>query len=57
MAGDEGVLARINVVAAALSARMKVEDLAGLDLAYAPPYSTVSDPLLTAAHQLLKLLD
>jgi NADPH-dependent 2,4-dienoyl-CoA reductase/sulfur reductase-like enzyme len=57
MAGDEGVLARINVVAAALSARMKVEDLAGLDLAYAPPYSAVSDPLLTAALQLLKLLD
>lgn len=54
--GDEGVLARINTAAAALAARMDVETLAGLDLAYAPPYSTVADPLLVAAQRLLGLL-
>lgn len=55
--GDDGVLARINTAAAALAARMDVETLAGLDLAYAPPYSTVMDPLLACAQQLLRLLD
>ncbi|MCX7604423.1 MAG: FAD-dependent oxidoreductase [Bryobacteraceae bacterium] len=54
--GDQGVLARINTAAAALAARMDVETLAGLDLAYAPPYSTVMDPLLVAAQQLLRML-
>jgi len=52
--GDDGVLARLNTVAAALHARMTVEQLAGLDLAYAPPYAPVMDPLLVAAQQLLK---
>jgi NADPH-dependent 2,4-dienoyl-CoA reductase/sulfur reductase-like enzyme len=56
IAGDDGALARINTVAAALTARMKVEQLASLDLAYAPPYSPVMDPLLVAAGQLLKAL-
>lgn len=55
--GDDGVLARINTAAAALAARMDVEMLAGLDLAYAPPYSTVTDPLLVCAQQLMRLLD
>jgi len=55
--GDDGVLARINTVAAALAARMDVEALAGIDLAYAPPYSTVTDPLVTAARELAKMLD
>jgi len=56
VAGEQGVLARINTAAAALAARMDVETLAGLDLAYAPPYSAVMDPLLVAAQQLLRLL-
>lgn len=55
--GDDGVLARINTAAAALAARMDAEALAGLDLAYAPPYSAVADPLLVCAQQLLRLLD
>jgi len=55
--GDNGVLARINTAAAALSARMDVEVFAELDLAYAPPYSTVTDPLMAAARRLLRLLD
>jgi NADPH-dependent 2,4-dienoyl-CoA reductase/sulfur reductase-like enzyme len=52
--GDEGVLARLNTVVAALHARMGVEQLAGLDLAYAPPYAPVMDPVLVAAQQLLR---
>jgi NADPH-dependent 2,4-dienoyl-CoA reductase/sulfur reductase-like enzyme len=55
--GEEGVLGRINVIATALAARMKAEDVAALDLAYSPPFSPVMDPLLIAAQQLLKLLD
>ncbi|MBN9657357.1 MAG: FAD-dependent oxidoreductase [Acidobacteria bacterium] len=57
IAGDEDAAGRINVVAAALTAKMRVEDFADLDLAYAPPYATVNDPLLVAAHQLRKALD
>ena len=54
--GDGGVLAGLNTVAAALHAHMTVEQFAGLDLAYAPPYAPVMDPVLVAAHQLLKEL-
>lgn len=53
MAGRDGVAQRINVVAAALQARMGIDDLAGLDLAYAPPYSPVYDPLIQAAQAAL----
>jgi pyruvate/2-oxoglutarate dehydrogenase complex dihydrolipoamide dehydrogenase (E3) component len=52
--GDDGVLARLNTVVAALHARMSVEQFAALDLAYAPPYAPVLDPVLVAAQQLLK---
>ena len=52
--GEEGVEGRINVIATALHNRMRVEDLEQLDLAYAPPFATVWDPVLIAAQQLLK---
>lgn len=48
---------RVNIVSAALSARMSVADLTSLDLCYAPPVSPVWDPLLIAANELLKLLE
>ena len=54
--GEEGVAGRINVLATALAARMRVDDVAWLDLAYAPPFAPVWDPLLTAARQLAQLL-
>jgi NADPH-dependent 2,4-dienoyl-CoA reductase/sulfur reductase-like enzyme len=54
--GDEGVAARVNVVATALAQRMSADDFQHLDLAYAPPFATVWDPLLIAAQQLVKLL-
>ena len=41
---------RIDVVAALLHRRGTLQDLADLDLAYAPPFSSAWDPLLTAAN-------
>ncbi len=43
--GFEGVDKRIDVLAAAIRAGMKGTDLAELDLAYAPPYSSAKDPV------------
>ncbi len=54
MVGREGVAHRINAAAVALHNRMTVEDFSQTDLAYAPPFGPVWDPLLTAANQLLK---
>jgi NADPH-dependent 2,4-dienoyl-CoA reductase/sulfur reductase-like enzyme len=54
--GEDEASGRINVIAAALHARMKVEEFEGLDLAYSPPFATVWDPLLIAAQQLVKKL-
>jgi NADPH-dependent 2,4-dienoyl-CoA reductase/sulfur reductase-like enzyme len=54
--GEDGVEGRINVIATALHNRMRIEDLEQLDLAYAPPFATVWDPVLIAAQQLLKLV-
>ena len=57
VAGEQDVAGRVNVIAMALQARMSVEDLEGSDLAYAPPFAPVWDPVLIAAQQLAKLLD
>ena len=54
LAGGEGAARRVDVVAAALSARMTLADFVHLDLGYAPPFGPVYDPLLIAAWQLLK---
>ncbi len=54
--GQEGADARINVIATALHSRMRVDDFEQLDLAYAPPYAPVWDPLLICAQQLMKTL-
>jgi NADPH-dependent 2,4-dienoyl-CoA reductase/sulfur reductase-like enzyme len=45
----EGAAKRIDVVAAALWNDMTVADLADLDLGYAPPFSSVRDPVAIAA--------
>lgn len=47
--GLEGVEKRIDVAATALLGRLTLDDLAELDLAYAPPYSSANDPLNLAA--------
>jgi CoA-dependent NAD(P)H sulfur oxidoreductase len=54
MVGREGAAHRIDAVAVALHAGMTVAEFSQCDLAYAPPFSPVWDPLLTAANQLLK---
>jgi NADPH-dependent 2,4-dienoyl-CoA reductase/sulfur reductase-like enzyme len=56
MVGKEGCAHRIDSVAVALHAGMTVAEFFQCDLAYAPPFSPVWDPLLTAANQLLKKL-
>lgn len=43
--GGTGVDKRIDVLATALSTGMVVEDLANLELAYAPPFSSAKDPI------------
>lgn len=43
--GYEGVDKRIDVLATAIHAGMKATQLKGLDLAYAPPYSSAKDPV------------
>lgn len=47
--GYAGVDKRIDVLATALLGKMTVHDLAELDLAYAPPYSSANDPINLAA--------
>jgi pyruvate/2-oxoglutarate dehydrogenase complex dihydrolipoamide dehydrogenase (E3) component len=54
MVGKEGAAHRIDAPAVALHARMTVAEFYQSDLAYAPPFSPVWDPMLTAANQLLK---
>jgi len=56
MVGKEGVAHRINAPAVALHGHMTVEQFGQSDLAYAPPFSPVWDPMLTTANQLLKKL-
>ena len=55
--GREGVAKRIDTVATALHADMTVDDVEYLDLSYAPPFSPVWDPVLTAAKVLAGKLD
>jgi NADPH-dependent 2,4-dienoyl-CoA reductase/sulfur reductase-like enzyme len=57
MVGREGVAKRIDTVATALGAAMTVDELAYQDLAYAPPFSPVWDPVLTAAKVLAGTVD
>lgn len=49
--GDEGSAKRIDTIATALWSRLTVGDLIDLDLAYAPPFSSVWDPVQTAARK------
>lgn len=48
--GYEGVVGRINTLAAIVTAGMGIEDLSMLDLGYAPPFAPVWDPLIVAAN-------
>jgi NADPH-dependent 2,4-dienoyl-CoA reductase/sulfur reductase-like enzyme len=49
--GREGAAKRIDVLACALWNEMAVDEIAHLDLAYAPPFAPVWDPVLIAARK------
>lgn len=49
LVGREGSGKRVDVCAVALWNEMTVEEMTGLDLGYAPPFSPVWDPVLVAA--------
>lgn len=49
LVGRDGAAQRVDVIAAALHGEMFVDDVASMDLAYAPPYSPVYDPITQAA--------
>jgi NADPH-dependent 2,4-dienoyl-CoA reductase/sulfur reductase-like enzyme len=49
--GKEGAAKRIDVLACAIWNEMAVDEIAHLDLAYAPPFAPVWDPVLLAARK------
>ena len=54
--GGEGAAMRINACAVAITAGLTVDQVVHLDLAYAPPFASVWDPMLVAARDALKLI-
>jgi len=54
VAGTDNAALRLHAAAAAITAGMTLRDFAYLDLGYAPPFSPVWDPLLTAAQKAVK---
>jgi len=52
--GGPGSAKRVDTVATAITAGMTVADVVDLDLAYAPPFSSVWDPIAVAAREALK---
>jgi NADPH-dependent 2,4-dienoyl-CoA reductase/sulfur reductase-like enzyme len=49
--GEEGAAKRVDVLAAAIWNDMTVDDVASMDLSYAPPFAPVWDPTLMAARR------
>ncbi len=56
LVGEEGAGKRIDAVAVALTAGFTAEDLLNTDLAYAPPFSPLWDPIQVAARKAVGLL-
>jgi NADPH-dependent 2,4-dienoyl-CoA reductase/sulfur reductase-like enzyme len=54
--GEEGAGKRIDVIATAIWNGMHVDEVASLDLSYAPPFSPVWDPVLIAARKAADLV-
>lgn len=55
--GTEGVEKRIDVIATAIKADMTVDDLAELELCYAPPFGSAKDPVNIAGMAAVNALD
>ena len=54
--GTQGAGKRIDIVAVSLHAGLTVAQVSDLDLAYAPPFSPVWDPVAIAARETTKLV-
>jgi hypothetical protein len=52
--GGPGSAKRIDTVTTAITAGMSVTDVMDLDLAYAPPFSSVWDPVAVVAREAAK---
>jgi tRNA 2-thiouridine synthesizing protein A len=55
--GIDGADKRIDVIATAIKAGMTVDDLADLELAYAPPFGSAKDPVNVAGYVASNVLD
>ncbi|OIO71842.1 MAG: pyridine nucleotide-disulfide oxidoreductase [Zetaproteobacteria bacterium CG_4_9_14_3_um_filter_49_83] len=55
--GADGADKRIDVIATAIHGGLKVEDLAELELAYAPPFGSAKDPINIAGYVGLNVLN
>ncbi|MEU4832535.1 FAD-dependent oxidoreductase [Streptosporangium sp. NPDC023615] len=55
--GQEGSAKRIDTLAVAVWHEMTVEEMTGLDLSYAPPFSPVWDPVLITARKTAQRLE
>ena len=55
--GYDGVEKRIDVIATAIKGNLTVNDLADLELSYAPPYSSAKDPVNMAGYAATNLLN
>lgn len=55
--GLDGVDKRIDVIATAIKSGIKVQDLADLELCYAPPYSSAKDPVNMAGYVASNVLE
>jgi hypothetical protein len=54
--GREGAAKRIDILATAIWAGLGADEVADLDLGYAPPFSPVWDPTLVAARRVAALV-
>lgn len=55
--GYEGVDKRLDVLATAIRGKLGIEDLAHLELAYAPPFGSAKDPINTAGFSATNIRD
>ncbi|SDR10296.1 NADPH-dependent 2,4-dienoyl-CoA reductase, sulfur reductase [Virgibacillus subterraneus] len=55
--GEDGVHKRLAVIATAMKGKISVEDLAELELGYAPPYSSPKDPINIIGYKAGSMMD
>ncbi|MDQ0049149.1 NADPH-dependent 2,4-dienoyl-CoA reductase/sulfur reductase-like enzyme/rhodanese-related sulfurtransferase [Paenibacillus polymyxa] len=55
--GADGADKRIDVIATAIRGHLNVRELADIELAYAPPYSSAKDPVNMAGYVALNIMD